>query len=64
MPLYRVYGHVIGSKYLGEVEAADASAAAEKGIELEEAYVSLCHQCADQCEDAHVENVSVELVEE
>lgn len=63
MPKYRVHGKVVGGKYLGEFEAATPEEAEEMAIE-ENGGVSLCHQCADECEDPEVVECSVELVEE
>ena len=44
MPKYSVYGVVVGTKHIGEYEANSK----EEAIEMAEndAYVSLCHQCA------------------
>jgi hypothetical protein len=57
---WRCYGAVTGSKYLGEVEAQTAEEATEKAFKLSEAHVSLCHQCAGECEDATIEEITVE----
>lgn len=55
MKKYSVYGKVIGSKFLGTVEAADDHELHEKVQKLEhDAWVSLCHHCAGECEDAEV----------
>ena len=66
MPKYRVHGAVVGSKYLGEFEAKNADEAIKKAVESRAGSVSLCHQCADECEDASIDidNTSAELVEE
>ena len=63
MPRYRCVGTVTGSKYLGVVEAPDPESAKAKALDLE-GHVSFCHQCSDECEDAEVTDVSVELVED
>ena len=64
MPKYRIYGAVTGSKYLGTVEADNEAQAKEKGEQLDECYIGLCHQCADECEDPEVTVVHVELADE
>jgi hypothetical protein len=59
---WSVVGTVIGSKYLGEFEAATEEEAVEKA--LRRAHVSLCHQCSDECSDAEVHEAHAELIEE
>lgn len=61
---YRVTGHVFAGKYLGIVEAENEEDAKEKGLNLETASVSLCHACAEECEDPQVEDVTVEEIED
>ena len=63
MPKYRVYGAVIGGKYLGEFEADNPEEAEQKALNSE-GYVSLCHQCARECEDAEIHEVTVEPIED
>jgi hypothetical protein len=63
MPKYRVYGTVVGGKYLGEVEADNEKEAIEKGLNLDTCWVSLCHQCSSECEDGEIHDVHVELVD-
>ena len=58
---YRAYGIVTGSKYLGEYEADSPEEAEE--MALNKSNVFLCHQCADECEDPEIHEVTVELVE-
>ncbi len=58
MPKFRCYGRVVGSTYLGEVEAATEEEAMEKA--LNDAWVSLCHQCSREIEDPEVDSVTVE----
>lgn len=60
---WRVYGIVTGSKYLGEFEAETAEEAEQMAVN-ENGYVSLCHQCADECEDPEIHNCEVVEVEE
>lgn len=60
MKKYHCYGTVIGSKYLGEVEAENIEEAMTKAWELEEAWISFCHQCSRECEDPMVSSIHVE----
>lgn len=57
---YHCYGVVVGSKYLGEVEADSEEEAEERALELESASVSLCHQCASECEDPQIDKITAE----
>lgn len=61
MPVYRVYGKVVGSKYLGEYEAATADEAEDMAME-ENGHCGLCHQCADECDDPEITDCTVEEV--
>lgn len=61
MSTYRCYAVVTGSKYLGTVEADTAEEAQEKALELDSAYISLCHQCSHQIEDPQVQEVVAEV---
>lgn len=54
MPRYSIYGSVCGSKYLGDFEANTPEEAKDMALNSEAATVSLCHQCADECEDPEV----------
>lgn len=56
---WAVYGTVVGSKYLGEYEAATKEEAEAKA--LDEAHVSFCHQCCGECENAEIDEVHAEL---
>ena len=60
MAKFRVYGVVTGGKYLGVVEADSAEEAVEKAGELDECCVSLCHQCASECDGAEISDLSAE----
>lgn len=64
MPLYRVSASVVGSKYLGVLRAKDKDEAEEKAFHMSEAYASLCHQCARQCEDAEIDEIHLEEITE
>jgi hypothetical protein len=57
MPKYRGYGMVEGSKYLGVVEAKDELEALKKF--RKGASVTLCHACADECEDGEVTEIQI-----
>ena len=59
MQRWRVSGTVAGSKYLGEVEADTPEGAKEKAFAELDCSVNLCHQCADECEDAEVQELHV-----
>ena len=60
MKKYACYGRVVGTKYLGEVEAENAEEAAEKAEQLDTTYISLCHHCSAQVEDPEVSTIMVE----
>lgn len=64
MKKYHCHASVVGSKYLGEVEAENEEEAKVLALNLPGAYVSLCHQCEEQCEDIEVDTVEVEEVKE
>ncbi len=51
---WRVSGKVVGSKYLGEFVATTAEEAVEMALNSDAAYVGLCHQCSDECEDPEI----------
>jgi hypothetical protein len=60
MPKWEVYGAVVGSKYLGEVEADTAEEAKAKGWNLDSVgMTSLCHECEHECEDPSISEVIV-----
>lgn len=50
-----IHGTVVGSKYLGEVDADRPEEAIQKAWSL--AHVSLCHQCASECEDPEIAKI-------
>lgn len=64
MKKYHVYGHVVGTKYLGEFEANSKEEALDLALSGDSAFVSMCHQCANECEDPMIEDATVEAVEE
>lgn len=64
MPKYRCSASVVGSKYLGEVEADSLEEAREKAEKLGTVFVSLCHQCSSEVQDPQIEDINVELCED
>ncbi len=62
MATYHCYGAVVGTKYLGEVEAKSEEEAIEKAFELDTCFVSLCHQCSSETEDPEIQEITVEKV--
>lgn len=58
---YDCYARVVGSKYLGEVEANSPEEAEELAWKLDSTHVSLCHQCSSNVEDPEIEEIKVEL---
>lgn len=63
MKKFAVYGRVVGSKFLGVFEAETANEAEEKAL-AENGYVSVCHQCSDQIEEAEIDGVTSEIQED
>lgn len=59
MPKWHVTAAVNGSKYIGEFEADTESDAIQQALHSDEAVVNLCHQCADECADAEVQQFFV-----
>jgi len=57
---YSVSASVRGSKYIGEFEASSKEEAMEIALKSDEMYISLCHQCSSECEDAEIDEVFVE----
>lgn len=55
---YSISAKVVGSKYLGEVEADSEEDAIQKGYSLGTTYISICHECSSQCEDAEVDEIT------
>jgi hypothetical protein len=61
---YSVHASVAGSKYLGVFEAENEEAAIELALRSDAAYIALCHQCAGECEDGEVTNLTASLEDE
>jgi hypothetical protein len=64
MPKFNVYGVVTGTKFLGVYEADTKEAAIEAAINGDNAFVSLCHQCNDECEDPEIASAVAEEIGE
>lgn len=64
MPKFRVVASVVGSKYLGEFEAATKEEAEQLALDSENASVHMCHQCSSQCEDAECAEAYAELIQD
>lgn len=64
MAKWSVTGSVVGSKYLGEVEASNAEDAEQVAWDTLDIVSSMCHQCSDECEDPEIENIFVSLLED
>lgn len=60
MKTYHCYASVIGSKYLGTVEADNEEHALDLAWKLETTGIHVCHQCADHIENPEVDNITVE----
>lgn len=63
MKKYRIYAQVVGSKYLGEVEADSKEEAIEKAFDLDTCSVSICHQCSREIDDAQIGEIDAEEIE-
>lgn len=59
MAKWTAYATVTGGKYIGTIEAETEDEAIERAYELDACYVSMCHVCSKECEDAQVAEVSV-----
>lgn len=58
---FACYGRVVGTKYLGEVEAENSDEAVELAHNLPEAQcISVCHQCAKEVGDIEIDDIFVE----
>lgn len=59
MAKWRGYGRIIGSQYLGVVEAPTKEKAEERLI-IENGATGFCYHCSRLCEDAEIELVDIE----
>ncbi len=68
MKTYRVFGTITAGKYLGTVRAnneIEALEKAENDKDIEnETYVSICHQCSNECDDPQITELSVQEIDE
>ena len=60
MPKFSVYASVTGTKYLGRFEANTKEGAI--ALAAPDAFVSLCHQCDSECEDAEIHEMTAEKI--
>ncbi|WEG13967.1 hypothetical protein PU629_06260 [Pullulanibacillus sp. KACC 23026] len=60
MSKFNVYAVVTATKYIGEFEAETKEEAEQMAWESEDAYVSVCHQCANEVDGAEIERMVVE----
>lgn len=58
MKTWDCYARVVGSKFLGTVEAETAEEAKQKAWDLPTAYISLCHECAGEV-DPDIDDIDV-----
>lgn len=61
---WEVGGIVTAGKYLGTVMASSAKEAAEKAFDLDECYVSVCHQCSKHMDSPEIHDVHVSCGDE
>lgn len=59
MAKWDVWAAVVGSKYMGQVEAETEEEAQALGNKLD-SHIGLCHQCSDEAEGLEVQDISVE----
>ncbi len=60
MKTYTITARIVGSKYIGEVEAASPQEALDKATDLPGFGASLCHQCCSECEDPEIDGFTAE----
>lgn len=61
--MWSVNATVVGGKHLGFYEAETADEAIDEAMK-KDGGVHLCHHCAGECENAELENVTAEPVDE
>lgn len=66
MKKWNIYARVIGSKYLGAVEAKTKEEALDKADKefREDMWVNLCYQCSDEIDDAQIDDIIAEEYED
>lgn len=57
MAKYNVYAKVVGSKWIGVIEAESEAEAIRIGESHKNCHIALCHHCSDQCDGAEVVEV-------
>ncbi|GAA0005248.1 hypothetical protein [Bradyrhizobium elkanii] len=62
MKQYSVFGTVTASKFMGRFWANSKEEAIAMAEKSENNFVSLCHQCNDQCEDPEIHEMTAEEV--
>ncbi|MCS3449951.1 hypothetical protein M2222_001226 [Bradyrhizobium elkanii] len=62
MKQYSVVGCVTASKYMGRFWANSKEEAIELAQKSDNNFVSLCHQCSDECEDPEIHEMVAEEV--
>ena len=60
--IYSVYAKIVGSKYLGEVEADSEDEAIEKAFQLDSCHCSVCHQCSKQIDNPEIDEITAEEI--
>lgn len=60
MAKYRVYGKVVGTKYIGVYEGNTKEEAENKAYK--DSSISLCHYCAEEISDPQIEELILEEI--
>lgn len=60
--MYDVHATVIGTKFLGTFEANSPEEAEKMAEDSDEMFISLCHQCSTECENADISELHVDKV--
>ncbi len=63
MKNFRVVGTMVGSKYLGEIEAETAQEALDRAPAELDFGCNLCHHCSGQCEDGEIDHYGAEEID-
>jgi len=64
MPKYKVYGVVVGTKYIGEFETHNKEEAEQLAWDSENAYISICYHCSKEIDEPQIEKMIVEKEED
>lgn len=57
---YALTAKVVGTKFLGRVEADSPEEAIAKGYELDSCHVSVCFECSREVEDPEITEIIAE----